>query len=89
MSRSGEIDSGSETGLFAGNGIPGSGSGRSDGRVVDPVTVLERVLVRDRLARLTPLAMLELLATERTDRGRSGTDMLIAGDIEEDMLKAA
>ena len=33
------------------------------------MTVFERVLVRERRDRLTPLAMLELLATERIERG--------------------
>lgn len=46
--------------------------GRSEGsglRGTSPVTVLDRVLVRARRERLTPLPMLELLATERIERG--------------------
>jgi hypothetical protein len=41
----------------------------SSGRIEPPVTVLERVLVLGRRARLTPLAILELLATERIEPG--------------------
>lgn len=43
--------------------------GMSSGRIEPPVTVLERVLVLGRRARLTPLAILELLATERIEPG--------------------
>ena len=43
--------------------------GRSSDRDEDPVTVLERVLVRGRRERLTQLPILELLATERIEPG--------------------
>jgi len=43
--------------------------GMSSGCIEPPVTVLERVLVLGRRARLTPLAILELLATERIEPG--------------------
>jgi len=54
------------------------------------VTVLERVLVLDRRVRLTPLAMLELLATERIDGGRwtSRSAMTSDGDEEDIPLTA-
>jgi hypothetical protein len=43
--------------------------GRSSDRDEDPVTVLERALILGRRERLTQLPMLELLATERIERG--------------------
>lgn len=43
--------------------------GGSSDRDEDPVRVLERALILGRRERLTQLPILELLATERTERG--------------------
>jgi len=59
----------------------------SAGRLGGPVTVLERVRVRERRVRLTALETLEVLDTERADWGLFGMEMLVSGD-EESMLKA-
>ena len=47
------------------------------------MTVLERVLVLDRRVRLTPLAMLELLATERIEGGRWTSRSAMTGNGED------
>jgi hypothetical protein len=47
----------------------GSGLGGTSPGLGDPVTVLERALVRGRRERLTVLPRLELLATERSEPG--------------------
>ena len=47
------------------------------------MTVLERVLVLDRRVRLTPLAMLELLATERIEGGRWASRSAMTGNGED------
>jgi len=80
--------------LGCGLRVLGTRGARSDlevesaSRFGGPVTVLERVRVRERRVRLTPLETLELLDTERADWGRFGMEMLVSGD-EESMLKAA
>lgn len=50
--------------------------------------VLERVLVLDRRVRLTPLAMLELLATERIEGGRWTSRSAMTGNGEDIPLTA-
>lgn len=52
------------------------------------MTVLERVLVLDRRVRLTPLAMLELLATERIEGGRWTSRSAMTGNGEDIPLTA-
>lgn len=55
-----------------------AGSGSSVGREGEPVTVRERPRMRGRRARLTVLARLELLVTERTDGGLCA-DIAVSG----------
>lgn len=50
--------------------------GGSSERDEDPVTVLERALILGRRERLTQLPILELLATERIERGRWAESMV-------------
>jgi hypothetical protein len=50
--------------------------GRSSDGDENPVTGLERVLILGRRERLTQLPMLELLATERIERGRWAESMV-------------
>lgn len=51
-----------------------------------PVSVLARVRVLERRERLTPLAMLELLATERRELGRWMKLSVIMGDVGWDIM---